>query len=60
MSTTSLVERMLKAASFTIVNTGNSSNALYRVNGKQTVLCYCHGIHLNNEREMTSALHNNG
>ena len=33
MSTTSLVERMLKAASFTIVNTGNSSNAVYRVNG---------------------------
>ena len=36
------------------------TNALYRVNGKQTVLCYCHGMHLNDERETTPALHNNG
>lgn len=55
MSTKSLVKRMFKAASFTIANTGNSSNALCQVNGKQTVLCYCHGIYLNNEREMKSA-----
>ena len=60
MSTASPEERMLKAGSFTIANIGNSSNALYRVNGKQTVLCYCHGMHLNDERETTPALHNNG
>ena len=60
MSKKSLVERLFKASLFTIANTGYSSNAHYPVNGKQTVLCYCHGIQLSNERGMVSALLNNG
>ena len=58
VSTESVVERAFKAALFRIVNTANSSNAPYRMNGRQTVVRSRQGVPLSGQRATTSIVLN--